>query len=63
MNNNNRILDGVKEGWVRPHTDSVFEFARVGEAHSHIEQRKNIGKVILVPMQEDAEEWKMQSST
>jgi NADPH:quinone reductase-like Zn-dependent oxidoreductase len=43
------ILDGVGEGWVRPHVDRVFTFANVGEAHSHMETRKNIGKVILVP--------------
>ena len=43
------ILDGVGEGWVRPHVDRVFTFAKVGEAHSHMETRKNIGKVILVP--------------
>jgi len=43
------ILDGVGEGWVRPHVDRVFTFAKVGEAHNHMESRKNIGKVILVP--------------
>jgi NADPH:quinone reductase-like Zn-dependent oxidoreductase len=43
------ILDGVKEGWVRPHVDKAFPFDQVGEAHTYIESRKNIGKVILVP--------------
>jgi NADPH:quinone reductase-like Zn-dependent oxidoreductase len=43
------ILDGVKEGWVRPYVDKAFPFDQVGEAHTYIESRKNIGKVILVP--------------
>ena len=43
------ILDGVKEGWVRPHVDKAFPFDQVGEAHTYIESRKNIGKVVLVP--------------
>jgi len=43
------ILNGVNEGWVRPHVDKAFPFERAGEAHAYIEARKNIGKVILVP--------------
>jgi NADPH:quinone reductase-like Zn-dependent oxidoreductase len=43
------ILDGVSEGWVRPHVDKAFPFAQAGDAHSYMEARKNIGKVILVP--------------
>lgn len=43
------ILDGVSEGWVRPHVDKAFPFAQAGEAHSYMEARKNIGKVVLVP--------------
>lgn len=43
------ILDGVREGWVRPHVDKSFQFSEVGAAHSYMEARKNIGKVILVP--------------
>jgi synaptic vesicle membrane protein VAT-1 len=43
------ILDGVKEGWIRPHVDKVFPFDQAGEAHAYIESRKNIGKVVLVP--------------
>ena len=44
-----QILMGVEEGWVRPHVDSVFPFTEAGEAHQYIEDRKNIGKVILAP--------------
>jgi NADPH:quinone reductase-like Zn-dependent oxidoreductase len=43
------ILEGVNEGWVRPHVDKTFSFAQAGEAHSYMEARKNIGKVVLVP--------------
>lgn len=43
------ILGGVEEGWVRPYVDQAFSFADVGKAHQYIEQRKNIGKVVLVP--------------
>ena len=43
------ILAGVSEGWVRPHVDKAFPFAQVGDAHSYMEARKNIGKVVLVP--------------
>jgi NADPH:quinone reductase-like Zn-dependent oxidoreductase len=43
------ILDGVSEGWIRPHVDKVFPFAQVGDAHTYMESRKNTGKVILVP--------------
>ena len=43
------ILGGVEAGWVRPHVDSTFPFSRVADAHAHIEARKSIGKVVLVP--------------
>lgn len=43
------ILQGVDEGWARPHVDRTFSFEKAGEAHAYIEDRKNIGKVVLVP--------------
>lgn len=43
------LIDGVNEGWVRPHVDKSFSFDQAGEAHAYIEARKNIGKVVLVP--------------
>ncbi|NGP89723.1 zinc-binding dehydrogenase [Fodinibius halophilus] len=45
----NKLLEGVEEGWLRPHVDTTFTFDEVGDAHRYIEERKNIGKVILVP--------------
>ena len=43
------ILRGVEEGWVNPHVDRSFSFEQAGEAHRYLEDRKNIGKVVLVP--------------
>ena len=43
------LIDGVSEGWVRPHVDKAFPFDQIGDAHAYIEARKNIGKVVLVP--------------
>ena len=41
------LLRGVEEGWVRPHVDRAFPLERAGDAHTYIEQRRNIGKVVL----------------
>lgn len=41
------MLPGVEAGWLRPHVDATFPLERVGEAHAHIEARRNTGKVIL----------------
>ena len=43
------LLAGVRDGWVRPHVDKVFSFAKAGEAQAYMEARKNTGKVILQP--------------
>jgi NADPH:quinone reductase-like Zn-dependent oxidoreductase len=43
------LLQGVADGWVRPHVDQVFPFSQTGAAQAHIQGRKNIGKVVLVP--------------
>jgi NADPH:quinone reductase-like Zn-dependent oxidoreductase len=43
------IVKSVEEGWVKPHVDSIFPFEKAAEAHSYIEERRNIGKVVLVP--------------
>ncbi len=41
------LLDGVTEGWVRPHVDRSFPLEDAGAAHAYIEERRNIGKVVL----------------
>jgi NADPH:quinone reductase-like Zn-dependent oxidoreductase len=43
------LMEGVNEGWIRPHVDRAFPFEQAGEAHRYIESRKNIGKVVLTP--------------
>lgn len=43
------LMQGVSEGWVRPHVDKIFPLAAAGEAHAYIEARRNIGKVVLEP--------------
>ena len=43
------ILKGVKEGWIKPHVDCGFSFDQAGEAHRYIEERRNMGKVVLTP--------------
>ncbi|HEX3949908.1 MAG TPA: medium chain dehydrogenase/reductase family protein [Steroidobacteraceae bacterium] len=45
----NRLLQGVADGWLRPHVDKAFPFDHAGEAHAYLEARKNIGKVVLTP--------------
>lgn len=44
-------------GWIRPRVDAVFSFEDAEKAQSYIEERKNFGKVILVPTKEEADEW------
>lgn len=43
------ILGGVEEGWINPYVDRAFSFDEAGAAHRYLEERKNIGKVVLVP--------------
>lgn len=43
------VMRGVAEGWIQPHVDRAFRFDEIADAHRHLEGRKNIGKVVLVP--------------
>lgn len=43
------IMRGVAAGWIRPHVDRAFPFDQIADAHRYLEERKNTGKVILVP--------------
>jgi NADPH:quinone reductase-like Zn-dependent oxidoreductase len=42
------LLKGIADGWVRPHVDKSFPLPQAGEAQTYIEERKNIGKVVLI---------------
>lgn len=41
------LLAGVTAGWVRPHVDRSFPLDQAGQAHTYLENRQNIGKVVL----------------
>lgn len=43
------ILRWQAEGKISPVVDRAFPFAEAAAAHAHIEARRNIGKVLLVP--------------
>jgi NADPH:quinone reductase-like Zn-dependent oxidoreductase len=43
------ILRWWSEGKVRPHVDRAFSFAEAPAAHAYIQERRNVGKVVLVP--------------
>ena len=43
------ILTDIKSGLYEPHVDKAFPFEQAAQAHQYIEQRKNLGKVVLVP--------------
>jgi len=43
------IMRGVEQGWIRPHVDRAFPFDQIADAHRYMEERKNTGKVVLVP--------------
>lgn len=44
-----KLVEGVESGWLVPHVDRIFTFKEVKQAHDFLENRQNIGKVILVP--------------
>jgi NADPH:quinone reductase-like Zn-dependent oxidoreductase len=44
-----RISALYQEGVVKPHIHAEVPFSKAREAHEMIEQRKNLGKVVLVP--------------
>jgi len=43
------IMGGVAEGWIQPYVDRAFPFDQIADAHRYLEERKNTGKVVLVP--------------
>ena len=43
------LLEGYREGSLRPVVDTCFPFERAAEAHHYIQDRKNVGKVLLAP--------------
>ncbi len=43
------LLDLYRKGFVKPRVDSTFPFDRAADAHRRIQERRNVGKVLLVP--------------
>ena len=43
------VLAGWREGWTRPVIAAQVPFDAAGEAHRLLQERENIGKVVLVP--------------
>lgn len=48
------ILALAADGTLAPVIDGVYPFSRAGEAHDRLELRRNIGKVLLVPDDEES---------
>ena len=44
-----RLLALWSEGVVRPHVDKVFPFRDAAAAHHYVQDRRNVGKVLLKP--------------
>ncbi|XP_007908386.1 synaptic vesicle membrane protein VAT-1 homolog [Callorhinchus milii] len=51
-----KLLALYKDGKIKPRVDSVWSFEQVGDAMRQMQERKNIGKVILVPEAKKSEE-------
>jgi synaptic vesicle membrane protein VAT-1 len=43
------LLEGLEKGHLKPVVAEAFPFDRAADAHRFIEERRNIGKVVLVP--------------
>ena len=41
------IIAGLADGWITPHVDRAFRLDDAAAAHRYLEQRRNIGKVVL----------------
>jgi len=44
-----QLLELYGAGVIRPHVDKVFPFAEAAAAHHYVQDRKNIGKILLRP--------------
>lgn len=43
------LIELFRKGAIKPHIDSTFPFDRAADAHRRIQERRNVGKVLLVP--------------
>uniref|UniRef100_G1SKL7 Synaptic vesicle membrane protein VAT-1 homolog n=1 Tax=Oryctolagus cuniculus TaxID=9986 RepID=G1SKL7_RABIT len=49
-----RLLALYNQGRIKPHIDSVWPFEKVADAMKQMQEKKNVGKVLLVPGPEKA---------
>ena len=45
----NQIVTWYNEALFRPYVDRTFKFEEAADAHYHLQDRKNVGKVLLIP--------------
>jgi NADPH:quinone reductase-like Zn-dependent oxidoreductase len=43
------LLEGLETGRLKPVVGGVFPFDRAADAHRMLEERRNVGKLVLVP--------------
>jgi NADPH:quinone reductase-like Zn-dependent oxidoreductase len=43
------LIPGLQEGQLRPVVAATFSFDQAPDAHRFIAERRNVGKVVLVP--------------
>jgi NADPH:quinone reductase-like Zn-dependent oxidoreductase len=43
------LLELFRKGSIKPHIDSKYPFEKAADAHRRIQERRNVGKVLLVP--------------
>ncbi|XP_054449865.1 synaptic vesicle membrane protein VAT-1 homolog [Pteronotus mesoamericanus] len=48
-----RLLALYKQGHIKPHIDSVWPFEKVADAMRQMQEKKNVGKIVLVPKSEE----------
>ncbi|MFP4324214.1 MAG: zinc-binding dehydrogenase, partial [Anaerolineales bacterium] len=44
-----QIMEWHMQGWLQPRIDAVFSFDDAAQAHARLQNRENIGKVLLKP--------------
>jgi NADPH:quinone reductase-like Zn-dependent oxidoreductase len=45
----NSMASLIADGTIKPTIDQVFPFSKVADAHRRIEERQNVGKIVLTP--------------
>lgn len=41
------IMKGAAEGWIKPRVDRTFPLEKAADAHAYMQDRKNVGKIVL----------------